>query len=315
MKNYKNQWISLTLLVIGCALQCAFIEKTHARSFRVGMLPNGNALGCASCHIRNSGGGPRTPFGDEVRSIVGGSRAPFWSEVLASMDSDGDGFSNGIELGDPDGDGIAEAGAQVTNPGDTDSFPDISTPEPVSTTLFIQANGKELTLTWEEGGTLESSRSPLGPYFTVENATSPYQTSADGPTMFYRVGDGSGGQTFTVFLRGGQEVPAVTTEAHGSGSVSLDGNFLTVNVIYEGLQSDFTAAHIHGPAAKGTNSGVLIALSGTDLHQSETSRSGTFMGGMEVTDAAAQAIISGEAYINIHTTGNGGGEIRGQITP
>ncbi|MBT6237659.1 MAG: CHRD domain-containing protein, partial [Verrucomicrobia bacterium] len=29
----------------------------------------------------------------------------------------------------------------------------------------------------------------------------------------------------------------------------------------------------------------------------------------------AQAIMSGEAYINIHTTGNGGGEIRGQITP
>ena len=133
--------------------------------------------------------------------------------------------------------------------------------------------------------------------------------------MFYRVGDGSGGQTFTVFLRGGQEVPAVTTKAHGSGSVSLDGNYLAVNVHYEGLQSDFTAAHIHGPAPKGTNSGVLFALSGTDLHQPENSRSGTFMGGTEVTDATAQAIMSGEAYINIHTTGNGGGEIRGQITP
>lgn len=303
------------LLLIGCALQCALIEKTHARSFRVSMLPNGNALGCASCHIRSSGGGPRTPFGDDVRSIVGGSRAPFWSETLASMDSDGDGFSNGLELGDPDGDGIAEAGAQVTNPGNADSFPEISIPEPVSTTLFIQANGNDLTLTWEEGGTLESSRSPLGPWFTVENATSPYQTSADGPTMFYRVGDGSGGQTFTVFLGGGQEVPAVTTEAHGSGSVSLDENYLTVHVHYKGLQSDFTAAHIHGPAPKGTNSGVLLALSGTDLHQPETSRSGTFTGGTEVTGATAQAIMSGEAYINIHTTDNGGGEIRGQITP
>ena len=315
MKNFKNQWISLTMLLIGCALQCAFIEKTHARSFRVAMLPNGNALGCASCHIRSSGGGPRTPFGNEVRSIVGGSRAPFWSETLASMDSDGDGFSNGLELGDPDGDGIAEAGAQVTNPGDAGSFPDIPTPEPVSTTLFIQADGNDLTLTWEEGGTLESSRSPLGPWFPVDNASSPYQTGIDGPTMFYRVGDGSGGQTFTVFLRGGQEVPAVTTEAHGSGSFSLDENYLTVNVHYEGLQSDFTAAHIHGPAPKGTNSGVLLALSGTDLHQPESSRSGTFMGGTEVTDATAQAIMSGEAYINIHTTGNGGGEIRGQITP
>ena len=28
------------------------------------------------------------------------------------MDSDGDGFSNGQELGDPDGDGIVEAGSR-----------------------------------------------------------------------------------------------------------------------------------------------------------------------------------------------------------
>ncbi len=44
-------------------------------------------------------GGPRTSFGNEVWSIVGRSRAPFWSEALAAMDSDGDGFSNGQELG------------------------------------------------------------------------------------------------------------------------------------------------------------------------------------------------------------------------
>ncbi|MDG1891827.1 MAG: hypothetical protein P8L18_10995 [Verrucomicrobiota bacterium] len=137
------------------------------------------------------------------------------------MDSDGDGFSNGQELGDPDGDGIAETGSQVTNPGDAGSFPEVTTPEPVSTTLFIQADGNVLTLTWEEGGTLESSESPLGPWFPVDNASSPYQTNADGPTMFYRVGDGSGGQTFTLFLNGHQEVPAVETEAHGDSGLDV----------------------------------------------------------------------------------------------
>ena len=280
------------------------------------MMPNGNVNSCANCHIRTSGGGPRTPFGEAVRSIVGGgSRTQFWSETLAAMDSDGDGFTNGQELGDPDGDGNAEAGAQVTHPGDVNSFPDIPDPEPVSTTLFIQADGKNLTLTWGEGGTLESSESPLGPWSPVDGASSPFQTTADGPTKFYRVGDGSGGQTFTAFLTGGQEVPAVTTSAKGSGAVSIDGNTLTINVQYAGLESNFAAAHIHGPAGKGANAGVLLGLSGTDLHQPDDNNSGMFKGSAEVSDETVQAIMAGEAYINIHTSGNGGGEIRGQITP
>ncbi len=39
------------------------------------------------------------------------------------MDSDGDGATNGEELGDPDGDGVADPGAVVTNPGDPNSVP------------------------------------------------------------------------------------------------------------------------------------------------------------------------------------------------
>ena len=180
------------MLVIICALLYAPNETIWARSFRVDMLPNGNVLGCASCHVKSSGGGPRTSFGNEVWSIVGRSRAPFWSEALAAMDSDGDGFSNGQELGDPDGDGIVEAGSQVTNPGDAGSFPEVTTHEPATTGLLIQLDGNDVTLTWEGGGNLETSESPLGPWLPVTNASSPYQTSIHSPTMFYRLGDGSG---------------------------------------------------------------------------------------------------------------------------
>ena len=279
------------------------------------MMPNGNVNSCANCHVNPRGGDQRTAFGQDVFAITGRGNAPFWSDTLAAMDSDGDGFTNGQELGDPDGDGTAETGAQVTHPGDANDFPDIPDPEPVSTTLFIQAEGKNLTLTWEEGGTLESADSPLGPWSPVERAMSPFQTTADGPTKFYRVGDGSGGQTFTVLLSGGQEVPAVSTGARGSGTVSIDGNMLSIHVKYEGLESDFTAAHIHGPAGAGANAGVLFGLSGTDLHQPIDANSGMFTGSMEVSDETIQAIQAGEAYINIHTAGNGGGEIRGQINP
>ena len=313
--NQKNK-SPFILSTVFCAILFVILENAHARSFREGMIPNGNVNRCSNCHLRASGGGPRTPFGEAVRSIVGGgSNKPFWTATLAALDSDGDGFTNGQELGDPDGDGNAEAGAQITHPGNADSFPDIPDPEPVSTTLLIEADGKDLTLTWEEGGTLEFAENFLGPWSPIVGATSPFQVQAEGHMKFYRIGDGSGGQIFMVFLNGGQEVPAVGTGAKGSGTVSIDGNQLTLHVQYKGLESDFAAAHIHGPAAKGANAGVLLGLSGTDLHQPSDSRAGMFTGSAEVSDETIEALMAGEAYMNIHTSGHGGGEIRGQLNP
>ena len=63
-------------------------------------------------------------FGLIVDTKVGkGSRAQFWNKQLASLDSDGDGYTNGEELGDPDGDGTATADGQLTNPGYSSSLP------------------------------------------------------------------------------------------------------------------------------------------------------------------------------------------------
>ncbi len=53
---FREKWIPPTLLVIICALLHAPNETIWARSFRVDMLPNGNFLGCASCHVKSSGG-------------------------------------------------------------------------------------------------------------------------------------------------------------------------------------------------------------------------------------------------------------------
>ena len=52
----------------------------------------------------------------------------FWGPELAALDSDGDGFTNGEELGDPDGtwqEGDAAPGdaADITHPGNPDSHP------------------------------------------------------------------------------------------------------------------------------------------------------------------------------------------------
>ena len=68
----------------------------------------------------------------------------FWSSMLASLDSDGDGFNNGEELGDTDGDGIPEAGASVTLPGDSTDFPEIVQPPVDNEAPTIVLVGEEI---------------------------------------------------------------------------------------------------------------------------------------------------------------------------
>ena len=46
-----------------------------------------------------------------------------WNRVLALKDSDGDGFPNGVELGDENGDGVPDVGFERSNPGDRMNTP------------------------------------------------------------------------------------------------------------------------------------------------------------------------------------------------
>jgi hypothetical protein len=97
-------------------------SEADARQFRPGLLPNAPAS-CNTCHTRG-GGTPRNPFGLAVQELViPGGREAFWGPALAALDSDGDGFTNGQELGDPDGDGVPDPRAKATHPGTLSSFP------------------------------------------------------------------------------------------------------------------------------------------------------------------------------------------------
>jgi len=104
------------------------VSPALARSCRPRLIPNGERLGCASCHVNPAGGGRRTPFGDDVRPLVApGSCVAFWGPELALRDSDRDGRTNGDELGDPTGVWAVGASAPgdpsaVTNPGVADVF-------------------------------------------------------------------------------------------------------------------------------------------------------------------------------------------------
>ncbi len=119
----------LPALLVLCLL-ATVAPTTLARDFRVNQLPNGSRLGCVACHVSPAGGGARNAFGQAVSAAIGGSPAavPFWSPALAALDSDNDGFCNGQEVGDPDGDGAPLPGATVTSPGSSASKPANSPP-------------------------------------------------------------------------------------------------------------------------------------------------------------------------------------------
>ncbi|OPY93836.1 CHRD domain-containing protein [Bradyrhizobium sacchari] len=109
-------------------------------------------------------------------------------------------------------------------------------------------------------------------------------------------------------LDGKSEVPATTSSGTGTADLDYDAasKKLSWTVTYSGLSGPATAAHFHGPAEAGKNSGVAVAI--------PNAASSPVKGEATLTDAQAADLLGGKYYINIHTAANPGGEIRGQVT-
>lgn len=141
-----------SIVLLGFLVLLAGTTAASGRGCRPGLIPNGEKFSCLTCHIYP--GGPRNNFGLDVEFLVSpGSCAPFYDTALANLDSDGDGFTNGEELGDPDG--IWRAGDPdpgnpdaVTNPGESFSFPPppppLPTPLPSDESVSIRAVASDL---------------------------------------------------------------------------------------------------------------------------------------------------------------------------
>ncbi len=111
---------------------------------------------------------------------------------------------------------------------------------------------------------------------------------------------------FKAVLSATEEVPATTSKATGMIDATFDS--ATKKLSWKGTYADLTgkstAAHFHGPAAKGVSAGVELAA---------PAPASPFEGSATLTEAQANDLLAGNIYFNIHTAANPNGEIRGQL--
>ena len=138
-----------TLLAAALLLGGLVVGEAEARGKRITQLPNGGIAGCNTCHT-TGGGSPRNAFGLEMQAnfltASGSAGDVVWGPELAALDSDGDGATNGEELGDPDGTWVIgdPDPANAFEPGNPDSTPPLPEPEPTAVEASSWAQIKSL---------------------------------------------------------------------------------------------------------------------------------------------------------------------------
>lgn len=134
---------------------------------------------------------------------------------------------------------------------------------------------------------------------------------------------------FAAQLSGAQEVPPVVTGAFGSAAFDVNISASVPGINFElvafNLPSAFMA-HIHcGP--RGANGPIVVWLAGDLARTGGQDVNGKWVGDAKFTEAniipgtgcgdtlagLLAAMGAGRTYVNVHTVGNAGGEIRGQI--
>ncbi|MGE0043479.1 MAG: CHRD domain-containing protein [Vicinamibacterales bacterium] len=128
----------------------------------------------------------------------------------------------------------------------------------------------------------------------------------------------------TAHLSGASETPGVLTGAYGMADITV--NLATQTVTYTvqvfNMPSGTTAGHFHVGGA-GLAGPVVVDIAPPVGASNEFTVSGTATAsslrvradqGIRSWDDFLQALVGGQVYLNIHSTVNPGGEIRGQVT-
>ena len=109
-------------------------------------------------------------------------------------------------------------------------------------------------------------------------------------------------------LSGRAEVPKNDSKGKGKLEATFDEQtkVLTYTLTFEDLSGPAAVAHIHGPANRKQNAGVVAALG-------DKNPSSPISGSVTLTDEQVKMLRSAKLYVNVHSAADPGGEIRGQI--
>jgi CHRD domain-containing protein len=125
--------------------------------------------------------------------------------------------------------------------------------------------------------------------------------------------------TYTATLSGANEKPnAITSPGTGVATFVDLGTEIDWTLQFDGLTNAF-ASHIHGPGDANTVASVIINLFlpiGNTGAPKPITMQGVINNNSNINvslDSLRTLFNNGKAYVNIHTTANNGGEIRGQV--
>jgi hypothetical protein len=249
-------------------------------------VPNGPAFSCDTCHDLISGAPDRNPFGTAFAN-----NGHVWNAALAALDSDGDGFKNGQELGDAAGTwtpGSPAPGGTITNPGDPSSKPAVAAPtittQPASQTVTAGAN---VTFSVVASGT-----APLSYQWAKNGANVAGATSA---TLTLNNVATSAAGSYTVVV------------SNSGGSITSSAATLTVNPAI--VAPSITTQPASQTVTAGANVTFSVVASGTAPLSYQWAKNGANIAGATSASLTLNAVATSAAGSYTVVVSNSGGSV------
>jgi CHRD domain/Prealbumin-like fold domain len=243
--------------------------------------------------IHGAGGSEETAP-DEIRGQIATPIAPVTTATIRIRKTTSPAGGTGFTFTD---DVPGSPGTFTLDDGETHTFSDV----PLGTYTITEADPANHSLTDIVCDDGDSTGDPFARTATVR------LQAGDVVTCTFRNLQSASSPSHYVFdLSGAQEVPPHTSAARGGCYGQLDPIAATFAVVCTHNVLDATIAHIHR-GLPGANGPIVF-----DLDEPTSPIEATWTG---MTPADISDLVNGRLYLNIHTSGRPGGEIRGQIVP
>src|ERR1044072_3071160 len=159
---------------------------------------------------------------------------------------------------------------------------------------FDQTESESLLIGRDFGITTDIQSGPNGNLFVVSLSNGAIYEIKSKPSLL-----------FVANLTGAQETPPNNSTATGRASLVLspDEKTARVSLVFSGLSSGQTDAHIHGPAVPGVSAPPVFPLPLGQLSDFS----------ITLTPSQVQDLKNGLFYVNVHSSNFPTGEIRGQF--